>query len=236
MQAGDNIGGCTVAFGAWDNGPWIRGKGTRRDFALAAGHCNTLGETVWRGPALESRVGVVKRNQYDEHIDFTTDAEAIRLDDPNIVPKRIFMDSFYAPRIGQPISTYEGQIACQSGVASSEFTSREVRCGPVLTNGAAVEMSHRRSDRTGNVKTMQIPSSAGVIHGDSGGPVWDFVTQRPLGIITGAAHGSEYRLGNCIILNDDQSNCPILGITPLLSLPNVVGVLDRLGLHLHKDE
>jgi YD repeat-containing protein len=242
VQGGDFLtqtggGSCTAGFGAWDRGPLIRGTREKRYFVLTAGHCFSLNGLVKRALKKNApyfneygKVGLVKRLSYNETVDYTTDSEAVLITDPDLIPRTIYISRDRQITIHRPISVYAGMTLCQSSVAS-----RVPRCGPILSEGEAVTMRHRRSHSAGEVLTMQVPSSAGVIHGDSGGPVYDRATRRPVGLVTGAQHGTNYGLGVCRPVSSTASDCPVLGVTPLFPVPGAAGILDVLGLNLVRD-
>ena len=176
----DRVGPCTASFGAFDKAKKPgSGDPVLRLFALTAGHCEEVGEPVWRRSDPEPTqdetqdIGVVGRSGYETPEDpaIDVDAAAIRLDSPYFVPRKIFqaeglpivdVTSVWSPTVGTNL--------CFSGRTSKNL----IRCGPVL---GPPEIYREGSD-----EELIVCFQKYIWGGDSGGPVWVEGTGVAVGI------------------------------------------------------
>ncbi len=184
MRAGDEIwtelhnrggeyGECTASFGAFERGKKpSTGEPVLRMFVLAAGHCAELHSITQRrngesGGSLYQDIGEVRRSGYetisDEAVD--TDVAAIRLENPEITPRKIYQqDGFPLVDVTSVWTPTPGTNLCFSG-----RTSKEKRCGPMIGSGITkadyTEEEKGLFGREGCFRQF-------IWGGDSGSPVW----------------------------------------------------------------
>ena len=190
VLAGDRIFGnrsgtkteCTAGFGAWeDRSKKSNGEEIRARFLLTAGHCSDL-SSIFRRSSPEhilepnkwtilgevNRTGLPRGGQHYE-----TDAEAIRLEDPELAPHAIQTEGLPA-RINGAVAPQHGQVLCVSGAHSDR-----VDCGHMtgVRHVAVDELPGR---------VLEI-----VVHGlhteggDSGAPLWNSSSGRAVGLLAG---------------------------------------------------
>lgn len=202
IRTGLSDGGCTLAFGAWEQaGTQSGGAPVFANYALTAGHCYPVGTTLKRGgfelkegkrvEALTEAIGKVERRAYKiNSAGFTTDAEAIRLRGGTELPRWIYWSTGYQSRINGAADWTPGMTLCHSG------TWGGTHCGP--TAPALIKSYYE--DAAGPVWQVRVfDFSEG---GDSGSPVFDPMTGNAVGLLSG---GPNYFTGPT-------------DITPLLSL------------------
>jgi sugar lactone lactonase YvrE len=202
MKAADMIGStypgepervqelCSAGWGAWDRaGTAPDGRPLYRHFLTTAGHCFPPGTEV-KAMELDAndhiiwqrRLGYVRRYSFDKHpSNFGTDAEAIRLEDPNLVPRLIRRSDTAFTRIAGTTAVTEGMVVCRSGAISPEPRCRAAewppkceRWGERYENGDPVLCTIR----------IEIPIQGG----DSGGPYWERSTGKAVGTLTGGVN------------------------------------------------
>jgi YD repeat-containing protein len=171
---------CTGAFGAFAQAKSpTTGQPVKRMFVLTAGHCMDIDHEVIRradpSQAQKQWIGFVRREGVDGNSSSTdVDAAAIRLDNPDIVPRKIFTHE------GQPripvtsigIGPQVGTHICYSGI-----TSNRERCGPILEPPAESYASET------NARTVEICIGEYIEGGDSGSPAWIQGTGTAVGIM-----------------------------------------------------
>jgi hypothetical protein len=97
-HAGGYYGECTASFGAFERGKKPgTGEPVLRVFVLAAGHCAELDSITQRrngesGGSVYQDIGEVRRSGYETISDAAvdTDVAAIRLEEPEITPRKIY--------------------------------------------------------------------------------------------------------------------------------------------------
>ena len=179
---------CSVGWGAWDiGGKMPDGATLYRHFITTAGHCFLPGTEVlqWEVPSgggsflWERKIGYVRRYSHEKHeSNFGTDAEAIRVEDPGILPRLIRLADDRFRRTTGSTTVYEGQIVCRAGASNPavkcgavEWPPKCERWGEINENGDPVLCTLR----------TEIPIAAG----SSGGPYWERSTGRAVGTLTG---------------------------------------------------
>ena len=207
---------CSVGWGAWDRGGTNPdGSTLYRFFITTAGHCFAPGEEVkqWErdaeGRFLWQRViGYVRRYSFNKHpSNFATDAEAIRIEDPGILPRLIRKSDTTFGRINGTSTVTEGMLVCRAGqyspnvkCGSAEWPPKCERWGELRENGDPVLCTIR----------TEIP----IAPGDSGGPYWERATGNAVGTLTGGIANASW-------------------FTPVLELPGYAkaqGSLNALGV------
>lgn len=195
ILAGDRIinkssGGCTAGFGAWEP---VTQKSTGElvvaEFLLIAGHCGSPFESIWRSPFAGfggekewSQIGVVKRTGAPlggQH--YETDAAAVRLEDPGLVPRAIYRNGKTPRPVGPAGTAKHGETLCFSGQKTNA-----VKCGEM------VGVRYRKFGKTPGRHLFIITRFAG-IPGDSGAPVWSPKTGRAVGMLSGGPHNGKYK-------------------------------------------
>lgn len=180
VRAGDEIlqrypggvtGPCTASFGAFEKAAKPgTGQPVLRLFALTAGHCEEVGQTVWRRsdpqPTEDEKqdIGKVGRSAYETPGDVAidVDASAIRLDSPSLVPRQVFQaEGFPLIDVTSVWSPPVGTNLCFSGRTSRNL----IRCGPVL-GPPTVEFWEQGSEH------LELCFKEYIWGGDSGSPVW----------------------------------------------------------------
>lgn len=216
---------CSAGFGAWDRGG-IKPDGTPlyRHFILTAGHCYVHGELVYQFDApgedpedwWERDLGYVRRNAMIEHPSgYGTDALAIRVADPGIVPRLIRWSSSRDVRVQGVAVPKEGMVVCVAGstrghskCGAMDWPPETKRWEPVHNNG--------------NPILTTVPFKINSKEGDSGGPIWERSTGYVLGTLTG---GTE---------NEASSNfTPLESLPGYPSAPGTLQALEAGGEHLH---
>jgi sugar lactone lactonase YvrE len=211
IRAGDSIAtikrGCTAAFGASEQAP--PGKPTRK-FVLTAGHCFETGSQVGRlnKPGGELYLfGEVVRDALPARdgrspVKGETDGEAIKTDSESLAPTEIDFSkpiTAAAPEKEFLAEIDENERLCFSGVVDG------LQCGK--SAGAAFVRLHEGSFRSGKMNEIRVPGVE-IEHGDSGAPVWNAHTGRPVGVVSGGflgRHGTMF-------------------VAPLRPLPTEMGV------------
>lgn len=215
VKAGDFIrtenNGCTAAFGATEQAP--PGQPTKR-FLLTAGHCFEIGATVGRaeqygfGPHIHP-IGEVVRNALPVRDGAPrergeTDGLAIALQNPNIAPTEIFPSK--PLKAASPDSEFEPEIEKNNKLCfSGAFDG--LQCG--ISAGKVYVVLHEGSFRSGKMNEIRV-TGVEVEHGDSGAPVWNTRTGRPVGVLSGGE-------------NLEKPNGAIF-VAPLRRLPTEFGV------------
>jgi len=188
---------CTAGFGAWSRvGTKPNGDPIKHRYVLTAGHCFPLGtglnaaEIVYRarykGDPDPVQIGTTERRGFlGDPNRFDTDAEAIHLEDPNLVPGWIYECCGGRVSIRPTGVAYPkvGEVLCQSGV-----NSNAVFCGPVLGEASAGRLENATTHQLSGWHWM-IHIGAGGEPGDSGSPVWVRNTGEAVGLVIGG--GSE---------------------------------------------
>jgi YD repeat-containing protein len=233
MKAADMIGStvpgaptsfdevCSAGWGAWDTaGVKPDGSKLYRHFLTTAGHCFEPGTEV-KAMELDAeekitwtrKLGYVRRYSFDKHpSNFATDAEAILLEDPSIVPRLIRRSSTKFTRIKGAAVAMEGMIVCRAGSISSH-----VQCGPEEWPPKCERWGEHFENHDPVLCTIrtEIPIKGG----DSGGPFWERGTSKAVGTLTGGV-GTE-----------DESE-GAAWFTPVLEIPGypkAPGSLNALG-------
>lgn len=245
VRAGDEIiskynefpesGPCTASFGAFQIGEKpATGERVSRMFVLTAGHCVELSHPVYRKsnpnptPNEKREIGTVKRSGYESKGDavIDVDAAAIRLKNPELTPRQIFQDEGLPPiDVTSVWSPKWGTNLCFSG-----RTSREKRCGPVISLPEVV--------RYGNEIALEMCFEAYIWGGDSGSPVWVEGTGVAVGIaVTGYGGPDEPGLSpeeKAVEESAPKEACAVL-LLPYQNRPlggSVFGNSDLAPLHL----
>ena len=186
---------CSVGWGAWDvGGVKDDGSPLYRHFVTTAGHCFTPGTEVlqWEPPPKggaylwERKIGYVRRYAHIKHeSNFGTDAEAIRVEDPGIVPRLIRLGDDQFRRTTGSTTVHEGQIVCRAGqynpvvkCGAVEWPPKCERWGEINENGDPVLCTLR----------TEIP----IAPGSSGGPYWEQGTGKAVGTLTGGIAGASW--------------------------------------------
>lgn len=217
---------CTAGFGARASaGVNNRGEKQYKYFVLTAGHCYAMGEGV--GRQLEKFVaqgkllGYVRRSGVSSNV-VATDGEGVLLEDENLRSHSVLNND---PLEGQPIQGIEspsvGRHVCWSGVYGGNH------CGRVI--------SHNEPFFGGHLKAVYLVKGL-TISGDSGGPVWDPVTHKAVGLITG---GSKEAGGSCWPTSyqgvaHQGRICSRMVFTPLLPGGGSEGIAPKLGIEVLK--
>lgn len=178
---------CTAGFGAKDRAEDVPGKPWRL-FVLTAGHCN---KTVWEKRVYRStdsnnldeshwrEVGEVTRKAYRALGESpTTDAEAIRVEDTQVVPQGIWgSDGGLLPT--EPAGTAKkGDTLCFSGVITG------VSHGQVIGRTSFWAGAHDGEARYG----YWVHFNHHAEPGDSGAPVYNCASGRSIGLVSAGRH------------------------------------------------
>lgn len=172
--------GCTAGFGAWENGQQPNGNSVHRLFLLSVWHCFEPPEDIYRGnietQAL-SHVGISKRSGAGYVDEFGTDATAIRVPEPYLASRQIYLDETRPPLDVRGVvqNPGPGVNVCHSGV-----TSDKVICGPIL--GPPRQINYEVPG--GESLHWMVCYKALSLNGDSGGPVWVEGTHNAVGLLT----------------------------------------------------
>lgn len=219
-------GACTAGFGAMDPGGNDQGGSQDLFFVLTAGHCALKGTKIERlaGRTTLSgvgKVGTVRRRNADPEFlgDFIgVDAGAIGVPE-GLATHSVLNGSPLAPEsIQGAMRPYIGRTVCWSGVYGGQHCGRVKEREPF----AGVETAYMYVFRVGG------PTAKG----DSGGPVWDPVTHKAVGLITAGA-GVSWPLPN------GSRMFRGMRFTPLLPRPgeeHPEGALPKLGLDILREE
>lgn len=176
---------CTAAFGAQDEvSPKPNGELINAYFILTAGHCFEPSEAVFRAPNANPlpselvKIGSVRRAALLYRASgFESDAEAIKVDNPNLVSRWIHLGNG-AMKFGPAKFPEEGQTVCLSGKESNR-----VSCGPVI--GPPEETYYEDLERGKTGILWLVPAEVWSIPGDSGSPLWGAYTGDAMGILSG---------------------------------------------------
>lgn len=197
MRAGDSLFNyvgpgvdfaCTAGFGAKERAGEIRGSATWYLFVLTAGHCrisiaarqfyrssespfgwspgNPPNEKLW------SSVGSAYRDAFETSQLVRTDAAAIEVTAPDLVPQGIFGEGGNLLPIEPAVTSKIGETLCYSG-SRTQVPS----CGKVVAR--SVDWMNEGIGRGGY--WVRFPSPAQ--HGDSGAPVYN-VFGHGVGLVT----------------------------------------------------
>jgi hypothetical protein len=174
---------CTAGFGAKSKDGEARGHAVWSLFVLTAGHCNQgLIEPVYRSTDTDSKnednwkkVGTVTRRGLGWSERVLTDAEAIEVDSPGIVPQAILSNGGNLIFTKPAAKTRKGKVVCYSGAKS-----QVAACGVVVGRTKGWTPGGDQEKRGGYwVKFTEPP-----IRGDSGAPVWDIFSNASIGLVT----------------------------------------------------
>jgi hypothetical protein len=172
---------CTAGFGAFDQATSNTNTIIKRMFVLTAGHCMVIGHEVMRrsDPSQTQKqwIGFVKREGLDNNGTTTdVDVAAIRLENPAIVPRKIFT----APNAARiPVKSIGVAPGIGTNICYSGITSNRVRCGPII--GPPEEFPR---DEGTNWTTVEVCFREYIEGGDSGSPAWIEGTGTAVGIMT----------------------------------------------------
>lgn len=196
-------------------------------FLLTAGHCAAVPDNeVWRAEydgdaypdpysdAGKHVIGNVARItlNLDERAGVRTDATAIRIKDAGVVPVGVLAWGEQVPT--KPAGwARKGTILCYSG-----SKSKTAACGKVVARSANYHPEDAPFGLGGY--WVRFPEDKRPDHGDSGGPVWNKLTGRAVGLIS-ASRPEEERTETLV--------------APLLHPPNmnpnyVPGILKHQGI------
>jgi len=216
---GENANTCTAGYGSRAYAGQERGRAQYRYFTLTAGHCYPLNLKVGRqigkfkGGIL---LGKVRRNAYSGLK--VTDAAGILIND-SFRSHSVLNGS---PLAAEPIQGAEkvrvGRTVCWSGIYGGK------RCGKVLY--------HTETLIEGAVHAVYVANDIN-IEGDSGGPVWDPVTHKAVGLITGLPGELSAK---CWETSFDTIGCNQMLFTPLLQGGGSPGILPKLGVEVLKQD
>jgi YD repeat-containing protein len=181
---------CSAGFGAWDKaGQKPDGSSKYRHFIVTAGHCAVAGAEIvqWDGASWENAdwkrvLGTVRRYAFTKHPNgYGTDAAAIRLNSPGLVPRLIQTEALPV-RIKGSTSAHRGMIVCKSG-----STSQGKECGDIQWSVEAWAWGEQYGN--GNPKLWTIEMQLRAPGGDSGGPIWQRGSRKIVGTLTGGLPG-----------------------------------------------
>lgn len=215
---------CTAGYGARAEKGKFRGESQYAYFVLTAGHCFPSGASVGRQlkPHAEAgpKFGAVRRGPYSPAEYAVTDAEGILIDE-SIRSHSVLNGSPLEAQSIQGVEPVKVESdVCWSGVEGGNH------CGKVLYQYPSIQSQHGR---------LLYRVAGPVIAGDSGGPVWDPVTHKAVGLITSGAPGVGR---DCRILPSGHEWCPRMGFTALLTPSGssfAPGILPWLGLEVLKE-
>lgn len=219
---GANHHGCTAGFTTRSpSGPPQQGQQPYKYFVLTAGHCYAKHTEVGRyaNPSAPTALafGEVRRSaalpEFPGDL-VTVDAEGILID-KSLRSHSVLAGSPLAPEAIQGQRAMKPRRwACWSGVTGGQH------CGKVKKVRYQLE-----SGTISWVFQVNAPSA----EGDSGAPVWDPVTHKAVGVLSGGIPGG------CWTLKSGAEMCPRTGVTPLLPRSTVTfpeGALPKMGLEV----
>lgn len=194
---------CTAAFSGFAQADVIRGQPVFDWFKLTAGHCFDLGDSVRRranraGGEVKS-VGRVTRSgwQNPNGEGMYTDAATIDVNF-EIAGHGIFYGN---PEHLMPV------------YSPDRARLRKEYCWSGRNGGRNCGIAFRRVRyQLGGKWVVQLYAAGPSMEGDSGAPVWDPVSRRPIGIVSAHAPSSKKK---CIQTDDKPKWCPLTLITPL---------------------
>jgi hypothetical protein len=204
IRQGMEDGGCTLGFGAWQAaGVAPTGKPIIADYGLTAGHCYPIGATLKRGAhkiqngekveALTGPIGTVERRSLlISQAGHATDAEAIRLVGPGLVPRWIHWSEGVQIKVNGVGEWTPGMTLCHSGAYGGSH------CGP--TDPAPRE--EYGYSTAGPIWLIRVHSLA--VPGDSGSGIFDPRTSKAVALLSGGPNAYKGPTD----------------VTPLLSLEN----------------
>lgn len=217
---GPNAEQCSSGFGALDKG------GTRPDgstiyrhFLLTAGHCYESGELVYQfdtpGPDpdgwWERDLGYVRRNAMMAHSSgFGTDALAIKLTEPSMVPRSIRWSPDLNIRVKGVARPKEGMMVCVAGAVRGHS-----KCGEM--NWPPVTRRWEEKFDNGNPFLTTVEYEINGKEGDSGGPIWE--------------RGTSFALGTHTAGSEDKAESFFTPLKNLLEYPSAPGSLKALGIN-----
>jgi hypothetical protein len=218
LQAGDKIwyqtesksgspgaSWCTGNYGAWEKiSSKPNAEPVTAEFLLEAGHCARMPEgefyrTSHTEPAFVEElvpIGVRKRTgQPEGGQHYETDAAAVRLSDPSIVPREIYKSKGSSRLVGPAGTALHGEVLCYSGVSSEEIKKQGVECGEMI--GVRYRKFALPDVHTGGTdlygRHLFIITRFAGVPGDSGAPVWSPRTGRSIGILSGGPNNGKYK-------------------------------------------
>ncbi|MGN6814974.1 MAG: hypothetical protein ACTHK3_02675, partial [Solirubrobacterales bacterium] len=219
---------CSAGFGAWDKGGQNPdGSAIYRRFLLTAGHCYLSGDRVYQfncplNESLEGcwerTIGYVRRSAMVAHESgYGTDGEAIRLEDPAMVPRVIRWSPDQDIRIMGVTTPKEGMVVCVAG-----STRGHSKCGAMQWPPDTRRWGEEHGD--GNPILTTVPFAINSKGGDSGGPIWERGTGLALGTLTAG--------------NEIEAESYFTPLMPLPAYPSAPGTLqaleDKEPLHIVK--
>jgi tripartite motif-containing protein 71 len=219
---------CTAGFGTRAPTGQQQGQTTYSYFAITAGHCFGKGATVARQPNKQflegPEIGKVRRQAFGPEYSgdlIRVDAEAILIDKSLRSHSVLNGSPMHAESIQGAQHPRVGRFVCWSGVTGGQH------CGEVLRRDEIYE-----GGMVDFVFRVEGPSA----QGDSGGPVWDPITHKAVGLIAALPLTNK-----CWTLPKQFSPimCPRMVFTPLLPRPNQSfpeGALPKLGVDILKEE
>lgn len=183
-RSGPNDGGCTLAFGAWEEkGSKPNGAPIMANYALSAGHCYGVGVRLYRagykfkeGKKVEDEIAFgtsERRSNGNVQAGFETDALAIRLDKSTEVPRWVYWSAGYQSMINGAADWIPGRTLCHSG------TWGGTHCGPTAAEPVKAYYEGA-SAPTWQIRVFDYSES-----GDSGSAVWDLQTGSAIGLLNG---------------------------------------------------
>jgi hypothetical protein len=215
---------CSVGWGAWDvGGSNPSGTPLYRHFITTAGHCFAPGAEVkqWQRNEDETKsswqrvLGYVRRYSFNKHpSNFATDAEAIRVEDPSIVPRLIRRSDSEFTRINAPATVKEGMVVCRAGQYS-----RHIMCRPAEWPPKCERWGQLREN--GDPVLCTIRTEISIQAGDSGGPFWERSTGAAVGTLTGG-------VGN---RSDTEGAAYFTPLEEIPGYPKAQGSLNALGVN-----
>jgi hypothetical protein len=221
-------GQCTAGFGSRAPTDQQQGATIYSYFALTAGHCFKMGAEVSRQPIKQffegAGIGKVRRRDFGPEFEgdlIRTDAEAILID-KSLRSHSVLNGS---PMRAEPIQGAQrpraNRFVCWSGVNGGQH------CGKVL---------HLEEGVVEGMLDFGFLVDGPAAEGDSGGPVWDPITHKAVGLI-----GSIIASPHCWTLSKpgDPLMCPRMVFTPLLPRPNKAhpeGAMPKLGVDILKED
>ena len=189
VKGGDFIrtatNGCTAGFGAVEQSP--PGRAAKK-FILTAGHCFPLGATVGRSDHFTfsekdfSPIGTVVRNALPQvPRNSETDGLAIATNSEALSPTQIYTSRPIRAAAPAGVSFHEeyreGDRLCFSGLIDG------LQCG--ISGGKVIQKFVGAEAQSGKMLAILV-KGVEVEHGDSGAPVWNSRTSRPIGVVSGA--------------------------------------------------
>ena len=219
---------CTAGFGSRTPTDEQQGQTPYLYFLLTAGHCFGKGVTVSRQPIKQflegPAIGKVRRwvfgPEYSGDL-VRVDAEAVLIDKP-LSSHSVLNGS---PLRAQPIQGVQrprvNRFVCWSGVTGGQH------CGKVLKMAESFEEG---------MLDFNFVVDGPAAQGDSGGPVWDPLTHKAVGLISSIPLSE-----HCWILPKPNNPimCPRMTFTPLLPRPNQPfpeGAMPQLGVDILKED